>query len=79
MVCVLLSALCFFGLLYHLVFETDSIYSRERSASLERLFFLYSFSKVFELMDTVFMMLRHKGRQVSGTCHWHARFAAVIV
>ena len=44
---------------------SDDIYSKESNGSLKDVFFWYWITKMVELFDTVFMVLRHKRRQIS--------------
>ncbi|XP_045211476.2 elongation of very long chain fatty acids protein 5-like [Mercenaria mercenaria] len=51
-----------FGIaLYH----AESSFGRQTSEQLKFVYKIYWFAKAFELLDTVFMVLRHKQRQIS--------------
>ncbi|KAL8597372.1 hypothetical protein ACOMHN_056135 [Nucella lapillus] len=62
--CCLASVYCLGGFAL-CVWQSGSLYSRQTSPTLTWLFTVYWMTKVLELLDTVFMMLRHKGRQIS--------------
>ena len=50
---------CTFGLIFSL-WEAGSLYARDPNPYLKRSLYIYWATKVVELSDTVFMMLRHK-------------------
>ena len=62
--CCLLSACTLAGYSFALSM-TSSIFSRSSSVILQRTFTLYCVTKVYELLDTVFMVVRHKARQIT--------------
>ena len=45
--------------------SSENIYSKDGSGDLKNIFFWYWITKIVELLDTVFMVLRHKRRQIS--------------
>ena len=47
------------------LYSSDSSFSRQSSEHLKFTYKIYWFAKTFELLDTVFMVLRHKQRQIS--------------
>ncbi|XP_071952578.1 very long chain fatty acid elongase 5-like [Antedon mediterranea] len=47
------------------IYQMQSLYLMETSELLKQAYLLYWMMKNFELMDTVFMILRHKHRQIS--------------
>ena len=50
------------------LWETGTVYARDPNPYLKRSLYIYWATKVIELSDTVFMLLRHKFRQaVNGT------------
>ena len=59
-----LSLYAAFGFL-RVFFLVESTFVTEPFDNLEIIYKVYWFSKIFELLDTVFMMLRHKQRQIS--------------
>ncbi|KAL8607338.1 hypothetical protein ACOMHN_039488 [Nucella lapillus] len=62
--CCLASIFSLGGFTY-CILQSGSLYSRETSSILTGFFTLYWLTKVIELLDTVFMILRHKVRQIS--------------
>ncbi|KAK7112174.1 very long chain fatty acid elongase 5-like [Littorina saxatilis] len=62
--CCLASVISLCGFAYG-NWESGSLYSRQTSVLLTNIFKLYWMTKVLELLDTVFMILRHKSRQIS--------------
>ena len=60
----LLSVLLLVGF-SHGIYEADSSFEKKTSAILHPTFRLYWYAKILELLDTVFMVLRHKGRQIT--------------
>ena len=63
-VCSSISFYTFLGFVYGL-HNASHIFSKESSAMLKPIFLLYWITKNLELLDTVFMILRHKRRQIS--------------
>lgn len=64
MVCSLISLYTFIGFMYSL-WVAPSIYSIESSPTVYPFLYAYWITKHIELLDTVFMILRHRQRQVS--------------
>ncbi|XP_050393077.1 elongation of very long chain fatty acids protein 1 [Patella vulgata] len=62
--CCLVSLITLCGFLYG-VYLSGSIYSKTPSSFLKLCFWLYWTTKNVELLDTVFMILRHRSRQIS--------------
>lgn len=62
--CSVLSIYTLFGFIYAL-YESDGIYSRATSENLTAIFKIYWLTKNIELLDTVFMVLRHRTRQIT--------------
>eukprot|EP00095_Tigriopus_kingsejongensis_P012557 maker-scaffold1273_size51358-snap-gene-0.10 protein:Tk12557 transcript:maker-scaffold1273_size51358-snap-gene-0.10-mRNA-1 annotation:"conserved hypothetical protein" len=60
----LVNVYCFVGFLSCLL-EASSLYEKTPNPKLTRIFYVYWITKVIELLDTVFMILRHKFKQVS--------------
>ncbi|XP_076459390.1 very long chain fatty acid elongase 2-like [Babylonia areolata] len=60
-----LASVCSLGGFAYGVWRSGSLYGRQTSDSLTWFFTLYWMTKVLELLDTVFMVLRHKSRQIS--------------
>nr|WDS84446.1 elongation of very long chain fatty acids protein 5 [Apocyclops royi] len=60
----LVNIYCFYGFLKSLQ-RSDSIYDKKVDPDLSKVYFIYWITKVFELLDTVFMILRHKFRQIT--------------
>jgi len=63
-ICVILSCASA-GLLFYGAYDTGEVYGFVENYYVERGFMVYTLSKNVELLDTVFMILRHKWRQVS--------------
>ena len=61
---------CFFGFVLCL-FRSKSLYDKSPDPILKQVYFVYWVTKVIELADTVFMVLRHKFRQVSPLHVYH--------
>jgi elongation of very long chain fatty acids protein 4 len=64
-ICTFLSVCTFLGFIYFGVIKTPSLYYMNPIDNLDKVFNLYYLTKNIELMDTVFMVLRHKQRQIS--------------
>ncbi|XP_067671425.1 very long chain fatty acid elongase 5-like [Haliotis asinina] len=47
------------------VYKSGHLYSKEITEELRFVFWIYYITKIIELMDTVFMVLRHRRRQIS--------------
>ncbi|XP_077999748.1 very long chain fatty acid elongase 5-like [Glandiceps talaboti] len=62
--CSLVSLYTFCGMIYGM-YEMQSIYLKQTSPTMQHLFFIYHCTKMLELLDTVFMILRHRSRQIS--------------
>ncbi|KAK3579521.1 hypothetical protein CHS0354_028350 [Potamilus streckersoni] len=62
--CSLLSLYCFLGFSYGL-YQSGSLFKKGPSEHLKLYFWMYYITKILELMDTVFMILRHKQRQIT--------------
>lgn len=69
-VCVALSLYTTIAFMLYMLYDADSIYSKRLDVKLQAVFSVYAYTKVFELLDTVYMMLRQSGRQVSRFM-WH--------
>ena len=61
---------CFFGFVICL-FRSKSLYDKTPDPILKQVYFVYWVTKVIELADTVFMVLKHKFRQVSPLHVYH--------
>ena len=61
---------CFFGFVICL-FRSKSLYDKTPDPTLKQVYFVYWVTKVIELADTVFMVLKHKFRQVSPLHVYH--------
>ena len=66
----LVNVLCFFGFVKCL-FSSKSLYDKSPDSLLKQVYFVYWMTKVVELCDTLFMILRHKFRQVSPLHVYH--------
>ncbi|XP_013422210.1 elongation of very long chain fatty acids protein 4 [Lingula anatina] len=64
LVCCLLSSVTLLGFMYGLL-HSPHIYDKSPSHLLAPFYFTYWITKTIELLDTVFMILRHKQRQIS--------------
>ena len=64
LLCILLSCFSFCGLSWFLSKKTASMFSRTSDPSLSSFLQLYWWTKIIELLDTFYMMLRKKRRQV---------------
>ena len=62
--CSALSLYTFFAFAYG-IYDAPSLYSRASTSILAHVYAVYFGVKVLELLDTVFMLLRHKSRQIS--------------
>lgn len=67
----LVNVVCFLGFSHCLFFRADNIYSKEFDPVLSDVYLIYWITKVVELMDTVFMVIRGKFRQVSSLHVYH--------
>ena len=67
LICCLLSAVSATGFTYSLLFDCSSVFSLEpcSSQAIGASFQVYYYTKVIELLDTVWMVLRHRKRQIS--------------
>ena len=63
-ICVALSLYTTVAFVLYLLYDADSIYSKRYDVKLQTVFSAYAYTKVFELLDTVYMMLKQSGRQV---------------
>lgn len=61
---------CFWGFL-RCVVAAPSLFDKAESEELTRVYRMYWATKVVELLDTVFMLLRHRFRQVSPLHVYH--------
>eukprot|EP00094_Tigriopus_californicus_P003120 TCALIF_03002-PA protein Name:"Similar to CHI3L1 Chitinase-3-like protein 1 (Pongo abelii)" AED:0.17 eAED:0.17 QI:0/0.33/0.28/0.85/0.66/0.71/7/0/490 len=61
---------CFVGFMQCLL-EAPSLYEKTPNAKLSFIFYVYWITKVCELLDTVFMILRHRFRQISPLHVYH--------
>ena len=66
----LVNVACFFGFVVCLL-RSNSIYEKSPDPLMKQVYFVYWVTKVVELADTVFMVLRHKFRQVSPLHVYH--------
>jgi len=64
------NVLCFIGFMTAMI-NSDSLFSKKPDAFLRNVYLVYWVTKVVELSDTVFMILRHKFRQVSPLHVYH--------
>ncbi|XP_064645770.1 very long chain fatty acid elongase 1-like [Lineus longissimus] len=64
-ICCFVSICTFLGFVYFGFIKSPSIYDMKPAEGLGKVYYLYYFTKNLELMDTVFMVLRHKQRQIS--------------
>ena len=62
--CSVISIVTFIGFLYGLN-KSEFVYQKEEIPGLKGIYFLYWVTKNIELLDTLFMILRHKSRQIS--------------
>ncbi|XP_033644524.1 elongation of very long chain fatty acids protein 5-like [Asterias rubens] len=62
--CSLLSV-CTFAMFAYGMYDAGSVFRMESTLVLKQAFLLYRIAKYIELLDTVFMILRHKRRQIS--------------
>lgn len=62
--CCVISFITFCGFSYG-IWETDKIFAMKPSQVLQPFYTMYWMTKNLELLDTVFMILRHKHRQIS--------------
>jgi hypothetical protein len=61
---------CFYGFFVSIL-SSGSLYSRVKDPYLEWIYHVYWCTKVIELSDTAFMLLRHKFRQISTLHVYH--------
>merc|ERR1711953_1602285 len=66
----LVNVICFLGFV-NCLWRSDSLYVKKPDPLLKQVYFVYWVTKVVELSDTVFMILRHKFRQVSPLHVYH--------
>merc|ERR1711953_1140132 len=66
----LVNVICFLGFV-NCLWRSDSLYDKKPDPLLKQVYFVYWVTKVVELSDTVFMILRHKFRQVSPLHVYH--------
>ena len=64
------NVLCFLGFMTAMI-NSDSLFSKKPDPFLRNVYLVYWVTKVVELSDTVFMVLRHKFRQVSPLHVYH--------
>ena len=64
------NVLCFLGFMTAMI-NSDSLFSKKPDPFLRNVYLVYWVTKVVELSDTVFMILRHKFRQVSPLHVYH--------
>lgn len=62
--CSSLSLYTFLAFMYG-IYDAPSLYAQESTTVLKHVYTVYFGVKVLELLDTIFMMLRHKSRQIS--------------
>lgn len=62
--CSIISVYCLCGFLYGLQ-QSESTFVKEPSNYLKPYFKMYYTTKIIELLDTVFMIVRHRSRQIS--------------
>ena len=62
--CSFISVYTLFGFIYCL-YLSPSIFAKEEMPALKPIYYLYWLTKNLELLDTVFMIIRHKNRQIS--------------
>ena len=62
--CCFVNAVVMFGFC-HGLYHSESLFHKENSEQLRTYFFIYWLTKIFELLDTVFMIARHKRRQIT--------------
>ncbi|XP_070545380.1 very long chain fatty acid elongase 5-like [Ptychodera flava] len=62
--CSLVSLYTLCGFIYGM-YESNSVFQKQATPTLEHFFFIYFCTKTLELLDTVFMILRHRSRQIS--------------
>lgn len=66
----LTNVVCFLGF-SKCLFESSSLFEKTPNPQLKQVYFLYWVTKIVELADTVFMVLKHKFRQVSPLHVYH--------
>lgn len=64
MICSIISALTFVAFVYNL-YEVGDLYSKVQNSFTRDVMTIYWLSKILELLDTIFMILRHKSRQIT--------------
>ena len=62
--CSLVSVYAFYGFLNGIL-QSDSMFQKGDSVILKPIYRIYWLTKLLELLDTVFMIVRHKRRQIS--------------
>lgn len=75
--CSIASLYAFLGMVHHL-WKYGDYYSTERHEGLEKYLKIYWMTKNVELLDTVFMILRHKRRQISFLHVYHHSTMVVL-
>jgi len=78
MLCSVLSLYTFVGLSVAL-YNADQIYSNSENPEMTPYFKIYGYTKVLELMDTVFMILRNRGRQITVLHVYHHSTMVLLV
>ena len=76
--CSLISLYTLYGMVWALT-QVDRIYLNEPRDVIMAPLHLYSLTKAIELLDTVFMLLRHKWRQVSFLHVYHHSLMLIFV
>ena len=66
----LVNVACFFGFVTCL-WKSDSLFDKKPDPLLKQVYFVYWMTKIVELADTLFMVLKHKFRQVSPLHVYH--------
>lgn len=64
MVCSVMSLYATIGMAV-VMSQLDVIYTNSATPALLPYYRIYAYTKIIELLDTVFMILRHKGRQIT--------------
>jgi len=66
----LVNVICFLGFV-NCLWRSDSLYDKKPDPLLKQVYFVYWMTKIVELSDTLFMILKHKFRQVSPLHVYH--------